>query len=131
MGGRPRKLTRPVQDRIVKAIRLGASYAIAAASASITDRTMYAWMAQGREANSGVHFRFYQAIKKAEADAAERALGRLQIAAKNGTWQADAWLLERRYRDDYALNSRVTLAGDASAPVRFTFVIGERDAERD
>jgi len=131
MGGRPRKLTRPVQDRIVKAIRLGASYALAAASASITDRTMYAWMAQGRNANSGMHFRFYQAVKKAEADAAERALGRLQLAAKNGTWQADAWLLERRYREDYALNSRVTVAGDASAPLRFTFAIGESHAGDD
>lgn len=37
-----------------------------------------------------------------ELDKAE-ALQSIKTAFKNGTWQAGAWLLERKYQDEYAL----------------------------
>jgi hypothetical protein len=44
---------------------------------------------------------FLAAVKKAQADAVAANVQLIQIAAREGTWQAAAWWLERRHPDQY------------------------------
>lgn len=44
---------------------------------------------------------FRDAVQEAEADAKVGALARIQKAGREGTWQADAWYLERKYPREF------------------------------
>lgn len=43
-----------------------------------------------------LYYQFYQSIKRANAEAEQEALSRIQKAGKRN-WQANAWFLERRF----------------------------------
>tara|TARA_Y100000401_G_C8322545_1_gene226262 strand:- start:276 stop:728 length:453 start_codon:yes stop_codon:yes gene_type:complete len=99
--GRRSKLTREVQDRIVKGLKLGLTYEHAAAYAGIDRATLYRWLARGRrDADNGeksIFSEFCDAIKESEGLAAAQCMARIVKAAEGGTWQASAWILERRF----------------------------------
>jgi hypothetical protein len=90
---RKSKYTPKAVDDITTAIQIGATYALAAAYAGIGERTFYDWLAQ--------YPQFSQAVKLAEGKAAIGWLARIEKAANDGTWQAAAWKLERRYPHAY------------------------------
>lgn len=90
---RPTKRTKATQERIVKAIRLGATYELAARYGGITYETFNEWRKDSAE--------FSEAIEKAEGDAATRWLELIETSASEGNWQAAAWKLERRYPESY------------------------------
>lgn len=70
--------------------------------------TWYRWLAEGEQANSGIKREFWDAIKKAEAEAEIRLITDLQkIAKKNNQWQGIAWVLERKYPDKWGKRERV------------------------
>jgi len=98
--GRPSKLTPKTQERIIGAIRVGATYALAAQYGGVAYNTFNEWMKKGEAANRGAYREFYDAIKSAEGDAAVKWLALIDKAAAE-TWQAAAWKLERRYPSDY------------------------------
>ncbi len=85
-----------VKRKVVEALLLGSTYAIAAAFAGIAESTLFRWLATGREQNEGEYHDFMRACKEAEAQFALRNLSVMSAAANNGSWQASAWLLERR-----------------------------------
>ena len=58
---------------------------------------------------------FTEAIKKAEAECKSRNIQIIQKAAIT-TWQAAAWWLERKYKDEYALKTE--FAGDKKNPLQ-------------
>jgi hypothetical protein len=67
-------------------------------------------------------------MQDAEGDAAVRWLAEIELAAKNGTWQAAAWKLERRYPQDYG--RQVTeRQGPDGGPVEFTINLAGPRAE--
>jgi len=90
---RPSKYTPPTVERLCQAIRLGATYALAAKSAGVSYQTFNVWREQKPE--------FSEALEKAEGDAAVTWLEKIEQAATSGEWQAAAWKLERRYPRDY------------------------------
>lgn len=90
---RPRKRTPTAQERILEALQLGATYKRAAAAAGISYDTLNDWMRDDLQ--------FRQQVKEAEGVAAVAALRQIQRAAKSGAWQAAAWILERRYPQEY------------------------------
>lgn len=47
------------------------------------------------------YLQFMQAIKEAEGHAVTRWLEQIDAAAEAGSWQAAAWMLERRYPQEY------------------------------
>ena len=98
--GRPSKLTPKTQERIIGAIRVGATYALAAQYGGVAYNTFNEWMKKGEAAKRGAYREFYDAIKSAEGDAAVKWLALIDKAAAE-TWQAAAWKLERRYPGDY------------------------------
>ena len=87
------KYTPDVVQRVVQAIDMGATYDLAAAYAGVSPSTFYTWIQSKPE--------FSEAIKSAEGRAAVKWLAKIEQAASDGTWQAAAWKLERRYPHDY------------------------------
>ena len=72
----------------------------AAIMAGISEALFYEWMKNKIE--------FIEAIKKAHAEYKHEHLQIIRKAATNGSWQASAWLLERRYKDEFALRQENT-----------------------
>lgn len=85
----------------MQAIQLGATYALAAQYGGVTYETFNNWMNKGEAARSGVYFQFFNAIKEAEGKGAIGWLAKIEKAANDGSWQAAAWKLERRYPEQY------------------------------
>ena len=108
---RPSKLTSEVEARIVEAVELGATWERAADAAGIGASTLREWRQRG-EADEAPFAAFVAALKRAEGDGVARALRTIRQAAESGTWQAAAWLLERRYPADYGrrVESRVDVS---------------------
>lgn len=111
------KLTPDTQTRIVQAIRVGATYALASQFGGVSYQTFRTWVLRGeaeieRRENPRVKagseqwtgeqpfVDFVQALRDAEGAAAVKWLALIDKAAEE-TWQAAAWKLERRYPRDY------------------------------
>jgi len=99
--GRRTKLTPDVQNRIAQAIQLGATYEQAANYGGVHYTTFGEWMRRGAAAKAGKFRSFYETIKDAEGKSVVGWLAKIEKAANDGSWQAAAWKLERRYPGDY------------------------------
>jgi len=78
------KLTPGRSKSICKAVANGMSYAMSAKLCGISEATLYGWLRRGKAEPSGPYFRFLQAIKKAEAELAEKLLERIDAAGRGG-----------------------------------------------
>lgn len=95
-----------VKAKILAASRRGMSRARAAQCAGVGVSTYKLWV-QRANAGDEPYASFLAEVKDAEADAERRLLALIRGHAVE-TWQAAAWLLERRYPKRYALRQRVT-----------------------
>jgi transposase len=98
---RPTKLTPDTHKRIVQAIQLGATYELAAQYGGVAYNTFNEWMKAGEANKTGAFREFYDAVKEAEGKGAIGWLAKIEAAANDGSWQAAAWKLERRYPHEY------------------------------
>lgn len=99
MNGRPSCYTAAKAARIVKAIRRGLPFKLAAAAGGVSFNTFVRWRNEGTNPDSLPHFReFLNQVRAAEAEAAARFIGLIEKQAKDH-WQAAAWMLERRHSD--------------------------------
>ena len=99
---RPSKYTAETLTRVEEALSQGATYQLASAYAGITYETFNTWRGKFSE--------FSDAVKKAEARAAVGWLAQIERAATEGSWQAAAWKLERRYPDDWGRKERLDIS---------------------
>ena len=76
---RPTKLTPEIQEHIVQALQLGASYELAANYGGISYKTLTRWMQTGQRQADSEYGDFYQAINKARSDMVIRALLKIEI----------------------------------------------------
>lgn len=111
MAGRKSKLTPERQERICELLRAGNYAGVAAKAAGIAESTFYAWIERGEKARTGAFAEFAEAVKKAEAEGETAALEIIQTAALE-SWQAAAWLLERRFPQRWARANRDTARGE-------------------
>lgn len=93
MSGRPTKYTPERVKAITDAIRVGATFRLACDYAGITEDTFARWRERYAD--------FADAVKEAEGKGAIGWLAKIEAAANEGTWQAAAWKLERRYPSEY------------------------------
>ena len=105
---RPDKYTPERVERIITAIRMGATQRLAAAYAGVDDDTVIRWRKR--------HAEFADAFKTAEGEASVGWLRKIEEAADGGAWQAAAWKLERRYPDEYGRHN-VSVTGANGGPV--------------
>jgi hypothetical protein len=128
MAGRPSKLTPDTQEAICKAIRLGATREIAASAGGVRTETINEWLRRSRKPDAEAKYSaFSAAVKLAEADNALRALAIIESAAIDGSWQAAAWMLERRH--GYRRDAQITLAAATDAPADPDTVVDPRKPE--
>lgn len=102
--GRPSKLTEDAQRTICRLIEVGNTVEVAADAAGIGEETFYGWMRRGERSGkaNAPHREFRAAIEQARATAEATMVTRIAKAAANGSWQAAAWLLERRAPERWA-----------------------------
>lgn len=106
--GRPTKYTPETVKKILEAIKLGVAYVDAANYAGVGLATFNEWRDRYPE--------FAEAVEAAAGAAVTACMAKIQKAATEGSWQASAWILERRHPDRYG-RTRVELTGAEGGPV--------------
>lgn len=113
--GRKTKLSPELIISLCLDIRNGMPYKYACAKAGISERVFHKWksagMDEGPKSNgkeNKAFVQFVQSIKKADAEAIDRNVSLIQVAAKT-SWQAAAWWLERRFPKDFGRVDRMGL----------------------
>ena len=124
MAGRKLKLTPELRKEICEYLANGLTKKTAIDACGIAESSFYTWLQRGeRDLEAGkntAYSEFLKDIKKAEAQDKLKRLAIIRKAAQDGTWQAAAWELERRYRDEYGRASMdINLGGQKDAePIR-------------
>jgi hypothetical protein len=135
--GRKSKLTPEVVERVRQAMRAGAYLKDAFAFAGIGQTTGFDWLSEFDDSADPVREdfesdddferasarftllgEFSEAVQNAEASSKVAALANIRQAAQNGSWQADAWYLERRYPHEFGRRVQ-EITGERGGPVRF------------
>jgi len=101
-------LDESVWQRLNQAISVGAYIEDACIFAGISSRQFRRW----RElAEQGIepYAERWEEINKSESQSIVRNLFNIQNASNNGTWQASAWLLERKYPEKYGRKETVNV----------------------
>ena len=99
-GARRLKLNDATHHVICECIANGCNREVAAKCADITGRTLYSWLRQGSAKTSGPFLDLFQGVKKAEAAFVLNNLKIINTAAPKN-WTAAAWLLERKYPEEW------------------------------
>lgn len=102
--GRPTKLTPEPQERVVRLVRVGVAPYAAARACGVKHRTWYDWLRRARAGEKR-----YAPLADALAGAHARLQAALTVqvrAAAVENWRAAAWLLERRWPEDWGRRRR-------------------------
>lgn len=94
--GRPTKYSKEMKDAIVKRIGMGNTYTNACKYVGICYDTFLEWQQKYPE--------FVEELEKADAECEAARVATILVASKE-SWQAAAWWLERRHKEDYALKT--------------------------
>lgn len=141
---RKSKLTSETTKRFCKSIEQGLTYKDSCHAAGISTSTFYVWKAKAADAKSGKYVAFMDALKKAEVRAKFNLLQIIDDCALGGKtltktkikkdkegnilsktvtitetapiWQASAWLLERRFPDEFGRNREVNTDDNVPLP---------------
>lgn len=121
--GRGRKPKVTITPEITKLICDGIAAGMtkkAAMEGIISEPTFYAYLNKGEEdVNKGKdseYAKFFKQVKESERNFMEKNLRVIQEATAS-TWTAAAWLLERRFPDEYGRN-RLEITGKEGEPVQ-------------
>lgn len=93
------KLTEKLLNEALLLAENGATNADLIQYLGIAETTFYKWL---REPQTELQEQLSQGLKKADVKRKLWHLQRIQNAAENGSWQASAWYLERRYPKEFA-----------------------------
>lgn len=131
---RPPKLSDKVAGAIMNALRDGNTIGVAASAGGVSRRTLYYWLERGDKARDLIsageedqlnpwdemYIIFLEAIEEAQAAIQQELMQRINAAGVK-SWQANAWILERRWPDDYSLRQKVEheVKGDRQIEVTF------------
>jgi hypothetical protein len=97
-----------VWQRLNQAISVGAYIEDACVFAGISSRQFRRWRELAEQGVQPFAER-WEEINKSESQSIVRNLFNIQNASNNGTWQASAWLLERKYPEKYGRKETVNL----------------------
>jgi transposase len=111
--GRPRVMTPQVCEKILSMLEAGNFLRTSCAAAGIGAHTFYYWRDRLRKGDprAANYAPFYDGVKKAIAVGETSHVSRIEAAAEAGTWQASAWLLERRFPERWAKRDVLEVRG--------------------
>lgn len=119
-GGTKTLLTREFIAKVEKLAAKGLTQRQIAHIMNVGACTLSIWKSKAGEATE----KFAKAIARGEAKGVEMRLKRIEKAAIKGSWQADAWVLERRNPEQFGRRDAVSLSNpDGSAVQASTTVI--------
>jgi transposase len=109
--GRKTKLTPELCEEICRHIEQGNYAKTACALCDVGESTYYDWKARGEKASSGKFKEFLESIKKAERKAQAHQVQLILSAAEKHpmNWTAAAWLLERRFPDEWGNREEIDI----------------------
>lgn len=100
-------------NSIVRSIELGMPWNLAADAAGIGRSTLHEFRLRGAQGEPPFAA-FVDRLRAAEAAGVARSLATIRAAAEGGTWQASAWLLERRYPSEFGRRSEVAVVAESA-----------------
>lgn len=126
--GRRCKCTPKVIEDATKAIGLGLKIVHAAQYAGISKTSWYDWVERGLMTGEEPFATFAEAVTAGQARGRAACMARIVKAAINGSWQADAWILERShgYSKTAEITVATTTAGRQRTPEEILEDINER-----
>lgn len=110
LGGRPTKLDEEMIIRVTDAVRRVLVTRHVAGLCKISHDTIYEWFKRAkRDRSEGlidtIHIKFSDAYKAALSEKVNEYIECISTCQKN--WQANAWLLERCFREDFGADAGV------------------------
>lgn len=124
--GARHKLTREALETAIKLKKGGANNRDIAAAIGVCEQTFYRWQSDPK---TDLQREFCESLKKAEADYKNALCAIILRDAKERDWKAAAWLLERKYPEEYSRRDRiqaeVNQTTDATVEVVHFFDYGE------
>lgn len=118
------KLTDDVREAICESIRRGNYAKIAAEAADVSETTFYRWLEEGEQAQRGKKREFWESVKKAEAEAEEKAVQVVQDAMPHD-WKAAMTYLERRHPERWGRRERHEHTGEGGGAVEIKVVYAD------
>lgn len=88
-------------EKILDFLRSGNTRGTSARASGISPDTFSIWMAKYSD--------FSEAVKTAEQEAVTKYLAHIEQAAIKGSWQAAAWVLERRHYQEWGRKDRIEI----------------------
>ena len=119
------KCTPELIRQAVKLKKGGANNQDIAKAVGIAESTFYKWT---NTPKSDRQEELSEALKKAEADYKNALQGIIAKAAQERDWKAAAWLLERKYPDEYG---RKFISASIDGNVKVATISAEAKAEMD
>jgi len=135
--GRKPKISSELIDRICGYVANGAFFRGALALCGVGSSTAYDWLKKGREEKrqGTLYAEFVQAKAIAEARFEQFHIQNINVQSKN-SWQASAWMLERKFPERYGRNRRISVGdggstADAGAAAKIVLYLPDnrRDVE--
>jgi len=124
--GRPTKLTPEKHAAIITAIRAGASRQAAAASVGIALGTLKEWLARGEDRDERESTEDFAAfavdLRTAEAEFEQSLIQQVMSYSAMGDkpdWRGPAWLLERRFSQQWGKTTKTELTGKDGGSLKF------------
>lgn len=93
------KFTDEIKQKLIVYRQNGLSKAKCAKMAGINESTLYDWIKKGKKAKRGKYREWYLAFEKAYV---EFEAYHLQNIIDDDSWQSSAWILERKFKDEYS-----------------------------
>lgn len=110
--GRPLELTPEVAKIICKNISMGLTFGDACLCAHISRRSFENWREKGKDESSGIYHDLVLMVEEAEAGFKRTHIQRIVSQSKKkcpGLWVCSAWLLERKFPQEFAMKSHVAI----------------------
>ncbi|MBU10400.1 MAG: hypothetical protein CME13_20825 [Gemmatimonadetes bacterium] len=130
--GRPTKLTKPVQDRIVELLENGNYQVTAAKVVGISRSTLSRWLQLGAEHEAtdedSIYRSFRTAVKRAEAAAEVKAV-ECVVNSWEKTWTSAMTYLERKHPGRWSRGERRELSGTIEKPVQNLSVLTDEELD--
>jgi len=105
-------------------VRDGQSLKVCCALAGVGETTFRRVYRLGADGDTEWEW-LYNAVVVASAEFEQEAIDAIRVAGKNGTWQAYAWLAERKWPDRYGRRTQATLTNEKKQTIDFTLHMGD------